>query len=89
MLCRVNLLDVSKEDLEILKAFFFTPLDKIEERNGRIILNYMGGELCKGINDFGDTCKECRYQPEIVLKYLRRQGEIVIEGLQKYQKVSR
>jgi hypothetical protein len=38
----------------------------------------MGGEKCNGINDFGENCKECRYQPEVVLRYLRKQEKIEI-----------
>ncbi|MEE8359009.1 MAG: hypothetical protein V3R82_06330 [Candidatus Hydrothermarchaeales archaeon] len=79
VLCRVNLFNVTDEDLAILKSFYFTPLEQLEvEDDGRVILNFMGGDLCEGINDFGDPCKGCRYQPEIVLRYLRKQSEIKI-----------
>ncbi|MFQ5975788.1 MAG: hypothetical protein ACE5J5_05705 [Candidatus Hydrothermarchaeales archaeon] len=79
VLCRVNLSNVSDEDLGILKSFYFTPLEQLVVKDdGRVILNFMGGELCEGVNDLGDSCKECRYQPEIVLRYLRNQNEIKI-----------
>lgn len=71
MLCRVRLLDVSQEDLEVIQSFFFDPLEEVEVCEGEVTLNYMGGEPCSGKNDFGEGCEECRYMPQVVKKYLR------------------
>ncbi len=71
MLCRVTLLEVSEEDIEAIKSFFFDPLEKVEVRKGEVSLSYMGGELCRGENDFGERCGDCRYMPYVVRKYLR------------------
>lgn len=78
VLCRVNLHNVTPEDIVTLKSYYFFPLEKIEEQEGRVILNAMGGELCSGTNDFGEDCKECRYAPEIVRKYLKKEKKITI-----------
>ncbi|WP_456474943.1 hypothetical protein [Candidatus Pyrohabitans sp.] len=71
MLCRVRLLDVSEEDLEVMRSFFFDPVEKEGIRGGEVELNYMGGELCLGENDFGEGCEACRYMPYVVRKYLK------------------
>ncbi|WP_457554510.1 hypothetical protein [Candidatus Pyrohabitans sp.] len=71
MLCRVKLLEVSKEDLEVIKSFFFDPLEEVETGEDWVRLRYMGGEQCGGRNDFGEGCGECRYMPWVVRKYLR------------------
>jgi|Deesub1362A_J573_1020465.scaffolds.fasta_scaffold10293_3 hypothetical protein len=72
MLCRVKLLEVSEEDLEVIKSFFLDPMEKVEVHEGEVTLNYMGGELCPGENDFGEHCGECRYMPYVVRKYLKK-----------------
>ena len=75
MLCQVHLKGVTTEEKELLDSIFFHPYDKLEERNGTLIMNYMGGKLCLGTNDFGEKCGDCRYMPYIVRKILRRQKE--------------
>lgn len=75
MLCQVHLKGVITEEKELLESIFFHPYDKLEERDGTLMMNYMGGRLCLGVNDFGEGCKECRYMPYIVRKILRRQNE--------------
>ncbi len=75
MLCQVHLKEVSGEEREILDAFFFHPYDKLEERDGTLIMNYMGGKLCMGTNDFSESCGNCRYMPVVVRKILKRQTE--------------
>lgn len=77
MLCQVHLKGVTTEEKELLESMFFHPYDKLEERNGTLIMNYMGGKLCLGTNDFGEKCGDCRYMPYIVRKILRRQKEFV------------
>ncbi len=79
MLCRVRVYGVSPEDLLTIKSYYFFALEKPEEHGEYITLNAMGGEPCSGTNDFGESCRECRYQPEIVRKYLRRQKTFEIE----------
>ena len=74
MLCQVHLNGVTPEEKELLECFFFHPYDKLEERNSTLIMNYMGGKLCLGINDFGGQCGDCRYMPYMVRKILRRQN---------------
>jgi len=71
MLCRVKLLGVSEEDLEVINSFFFDPHERVEVGEGWVRLSYMGGEPCRGKNDFGEGCGECRYMPQVVKKYLR------------------
>ncbi len=78
VLCRVKLDGVTKEDLVAMRSYYFFKLEQVEEEDGSVILNAMGGEKCNGINDFGENCKECRYQPEVVLRYLRKQEKIEI-----------
>ena len=73
VLCRVKVYGVSEEDLVTIKNYYFFPLEKPEEHDDHIVLNAMGGELCRGVNDFGEDCRECRYQPEVIKKYLRKQ----------------
>jgi hypothetical protein len=75
VLCRVNVYGVSPEDLVTIKNYYFFALEKIEEHEGYITLNAMGGELCRGVNDFGEKCNECRYHPEVINKYLRKQDK--------------
>lgn len=75
MLCQVHLRGVTTEEKELLDNLFFHPYDKLEERNGVLIMNYGGGRLCLGTNDFGEGCKDCRYMPYIVRKILKRQNE--------------
>lgn len=75
MLCQVHLTGVTEEEKGILDAFFFHPYDKLEDREGTLIMNYMGGKLCPGSNDFDESCGECRYMPFFVRKILRRQSE--------------
>lgn len=75
MLCQVHLKGVTEEEKEILNAFFFHPYDKLEERDGTLIMNYMGGKLCLGTNDFGEVCGSCRYMPVVVRRILKRQTE--------------
>ena len=79
VLCKVNIENVTKEDQEIIKSFYFTPLETPEiSEDNTVVLNFMGGTKCKGTNEHGDKCIECRFQPEIVLRYLRKQKEIKI-----------
>lgn len=75
MLCQVHLTGVTPEEKDILEHLFFHPMDKLEERNGSLIMNFMGGKLCPGTNDFGEGCHDCRYMPFVVRKILRRQTE--------------
>ncbi|MGP8050920.1 MAG: hypothetical protein ACLPYB_09945 [Desulfobaccales bacterium] len=75
MLCQVHLKGVSAEEKELLECAFFHPYDKLEERNGELVMNYMGGKLCRGVNDFGERCGDCRYMPYMVRKILRRQKD--------------
>ncbi len=75
MLCQVHLEGITAEEKELLDILFFHPYDKLEERDGALIMNYMGGKLCRGINDFGEGCGGCRYMPYIVRKILKRQKE--------------
>ena len=75
MLCQVHLVGETSEEREILNAFFFHPNDKLEERNGVLIMNYMGGKLCQGNNDFNEPCGLCRYMPVVVRRILARQTE--------------
>ncbi len=82
MLCRVKLLDVSEDDLEVIKSFFFDPMEKVEVSKGEVTLNYMGGEPCRGKNDFGERCGECRYMPYVVRKYLK-QGKYTLPEKKK------
>lgn len=80
VLCRVKVYGVSEKDMATIKNYYFFPLEKPEEHNGYIVLNAMGGELCKGVNDFGEGCGKCRYQPEVIKKYLRNQGKFEFKG---------
>lgn len=80
MLCRVRLLDVSEEDLEVIKSFFLDPVEKVEVHKEEVALNYMGGELCFGENDFGESCEACRYMPYVVRKYLKKGRYRLSEG---------
>lgn len=75
VLCRVNVYGVTQEDLITIENYYFFPLEKVEKHDGYITLNAMGGELCEGVNDFSEKCDECRYQPEVIIKYLRKQEE--------------
>jgi len=75
VLCQVNLKDVTADEREILDAFFFHPYDKLEEIDGALMMNYMGGKLCLGTNDFSEACGLCRYMPVVVRKILKRQTE--------------
>ncbi len=74
-LCQVHLRGVCSEEKELLDSMFFHPYDKLEERDGRMIMNYGGGKVCQGINDFQEKCRDCRYVPWVVRKILRRQTE--------------
>lgn len=73
MLCQVHLTGFTPEERELLDYIFFHPYDKIEERNGALVMNYGGGKLCQGINDFDEECKACRYPPYFVRNILKRQ----------------
>jgi hypothetical protein len=75
VLCRVKVFGVSEEDLATIKNYYFFPLEKPEEHKDHIALNAMGGDLCRGVNDFGEECRDCRYHPEVVKKYLRKQDK--------------
>lgn len=75
MLCQVHLTEVTAEEKDILDHLFFHPMDKLEECNGGLMMNFMGGKLCHGTNDFGENCKNCRYMPFVVRKILRRQTQ--------------
>lgn len=77
MLCQVHLTGVTEEEKELLDTFFFHPFDKLEERNGALVMNYGGGRLCHGTNDFGEGCKKCRFIPYFVRKILERQKGFV------------
>jgi hypothetical protein len=77
MLCKVHLEDFSPEEKEILDMTFFHPYDKLEEVDGKLIMNYGSGKLCPGTNDFREDCKNCRYVPFVVRKILRRQENFV------------
>lgn len=77
-LCKVHLEGFTSEEKEILDIMFFHPYDKLEENNGTLIMNYGCGEdICMGINDFGEDCKNCRYVPFVVRRILRRQENFV------------
>ena len=76
-LCKVHLEDVTEQEKELLNSFFFHPYDKLEEYDGRFIMNYGSGEVCPGTNDFGEDCKHCRYVPFFVRRILRRQENFV------------
>ena len=74
VLCRVNIEGVTEEDLVTINSYYVFPLEKPEIHEGYITMNAMGGgELCKGKNDFKEKCPDCRYHPEVVKKYLRKQ----------------
>jgi hypothetical protein len=75
MLCQVHLTEWTLEEKGILNQFFFHPFDKLEERSGSLVMNYGGGRLCSGTNDFGEKCSDCRYVPYIVRKILKRQSK--------------
>ena len=77
MLCQVILKDVTGDEKAVLDSFFFHPYDKMEEVDGELMLNYMGGKLCQGSNDFSESCGNCRYMPVVVRKILKRQTEFV------------
>ncbi len=76
-LCQVHLEGIIAEEREILDIFFFHPLDKLEEDDGRLVMNYGSGEVCLGTNEFGESCKNCRHVPFIVRKILQRQKKFV------------
>ncbi len=77
-LCKVHLEGFTPEEKETLDMMFFHPFDKLEEYDGRLIMNYGCGEgICLGTNDFGEGCKECRYVPFVVRRILRRQEKYV------------
>jgi hypothetical protein len=76
-LCKVHLEGYTPEEKELLDLMFFHPYDKLEEDDGRLIMNYGSGEVCPGINDFGEDCKQCRYVPFFVRRILRRQENFV------------
>ncbi len=71
--CKVHLEGFSPEEKEILDLMFFHPYDKLEECDGKLVMNYGSGEVCMGTNDFGEDCKNCRYVPFAVRKILKRQ----------------
>ena len=77
MLCQVHLTGITEEKKQLLDTFFFHPFDKLEERNGALVMNYGGGKLCRGNNDFGEGCKDCRFVPYFVRKILKRQKVFV------------
>ena len=77
MLCKVHLEGFTPQEKEILDMMFFHPYDKLEEDEGKLIMNYGSGKLCPGTNDFGEDCKNCRYIPFAVRKILRRQKNFV------------
>ncbi len=77
MLCKVHLEGFTPEEKDILNLMFFHPYDKLEENDGKLIMNYGSGKLCPGTNDFGEGCKLCRYVPYAVRKILRRQEKFV------------
>lgn len=76
-LCKVHLEAYTPQEKEILDLMFFHPYDKLEEYDGKLIMNYGSGEICKGANDFGEDCKNCRYIPYVVRKILIRQENFV------------
>jgi hypothetical protein len=84
MLCQVHLTGVQPDEKEVLDALFFHHYDKLEERNGSLIMNFMGGKLCLGTNDFGEGCGSCRYMPFVVRKILKRQNRFVFGKAQVY-----
>lgn len=73
LLCKIHLEGFTPEEKEILDTMFFHPYDKLEEYDGKLIMNYGSGELCLGTNDFGEDCKRCRYVPVVVRRILQRQ----------------
>jgi len=73
MLCQVHLTGVTSEERQMRDYLFFHPYDKIEERDGALVLNYGGGQLCRGRNDFGEACGDCRYAPYMIRRILQRQ----------------
>ncbi len=73
LLCKVHLEGFTPEEKEILDTMFFHPYDKLEEYDGKLIMNYGSGALCLGTNDFGEDCKHCRYVPVLVRRILQRQ----------------
>jgi hypothetical protein len=73
MLCQVHLTAHTPEEKDLVNYLFFHPYDKVTEKDGAVILNYGGGNLCRGKNDFGEGCKECRYAPLLIRKILGRQ----------------
>lgn len=77
ILCKVHLEGFTPEEKEILDMTFFHPYDKLEEYDGKLILNYGSGALCPGTNDFGENCKNCRYVPVVVRRVLQRQEHFV------------
>lgn len=84
MLCQVHLTGVTPEERDLLDTLFFHPYDKLEQRNGALVMNYGGGMLCRGINDFGERCGDCRYMPYLVRKILRRQSTFTFgRGLER------
>ena len=73
MLCQVHITKYTREERELFEYFFFHPYDKVEDRNGVLLMNYGGGKLCQGTNDFGEACTDCRYVPYFVREILRRE----------------
>lgn len=73
MLCQVHLTGITEKDRELLDYLFFHPYDKLEEQNGALVMNYGGGKLCQGTNEFDEGCKECRTVPYLVRKILKKQ----------------
>lgn len=76
-LCKVHIEGFTADEKEILDMMFFHPFDKLEEYDGKLIMNYGSGEVCPGTNDFGEDCKNCRYVPFVVRKILRRQENFI------------
>ena len=72
-LCKVHIEGFTADEKEVLDMMFFHPFDKLEEYDGKLIMNYGSGQVCPGTNDFAEDCRSCRYVPFVVRKILRRQ----------------
>jgi len=72
-LCKVHIEGFTADEKEVLDMMFFHPFDKLEEYDGKLIMNYGSGKICPGTNDFAEDCRSCRYVPFVVRKILKRQ----------------
>lgn len=76
-LCKVHIEGFTADEKEVLDMMFFHPFDKLEEYDGKLIMNYGSGEVCPGTNDFEEDCKNCRYVPFVARRILRRQENFI------------